>query len=67
MRHPITNEDLYFCYADGSKAYHYAAGISPRGDCMPVVNGYIFFGWYKGGMTNRALMISRKTIGSGAE
>ena len=32
---------------------------------MTVVNGYIFFGWYKGGMTNRDLMISRKKIGSG--
>lgn len=61
----ITNEGLYFWYADGSKAYHYAASISPRGDCMTVVNGYIFFGWYKGGMTNRDLMISRKKIGSG--
>lgn len=61
----ITNEGLYFWYADGSKAYHYAASISPRGDCMTVVNGYIFFGWYKGGMTKRDLMISRKKIGSG--
>lgn len=61
----ITDEGLYFWYADGSKAYHYAASISPRGDCMTVVNGYIFFGWYKGGMTKRDLMISRKKIGSG--
>jgi hypothetical protein len=61
----ITNEGLYFWYADGSKAYHYNPNISPRGDCMTVVDGYIFFGWYKGGMTNRALMISRKKIGSG--
>ena len=45
----ITTEGLYFWYADGSKAYHYAASISPRGDGMTVVNGYIFFGWYKGG------------------
>ncbi|MFC7335939.1 BNR-4 repeat-containing protein [Haloferula chungangensis] len=61
----VTNEGLYFWYADGSKAYHYNANISPRGDCVAVVNGYIFFGWYKGGMTNRNLMISRKKIGSG--
>ena len=61
----ITDEGLYFWYADGSKAWHYNANISPRGDCVSVVNGYIFFGWYKGGMTNRKLMISRKKIGSG--
>lgn len=61
----ITNEGLYFWYADGSKAYHYNANISPRGDCMSVTNGYIFFGWFKGGMTNRKLMLSRKKIGSG--
>lgn len=61
----ITDEGLYFYYADGSKAYHYNANISPRGDCVSVVNGYIFFGWFKGGMTNRKLMLSRKKIGSG--
>jgi len=61
----ITDEGLYFWYADGSKAFHYNANISPRGDCVSVVNGYIFFGWFKGGMTNRKLMLSRKKIGSG--
>ncbi|MDF7823487.1 BNR-4 repeat-containing protein [Pontiellaceae bacterium B12227] len=61
----VTTEGLYFYYADGSKAYHYNPNISPRGDCVSVVNGYMFFGWYKGGMSNRNLMISRKKIGSG--
>ncbi len=61
----VTNEGLYFWYADGSKAFHYNPNISPRGDCVAVVNGYIFFGWYKGGMDKRDLMISRKKIGSG--
>ncbi len=66
----ITDEGLYFWYPndkDGEavKAFHYNPNISPRGDCFTVVNDYIFFGWYKGGMKNRDLMISRKKIGSG--
>lgn len=60
-----TNEGLYFWYPNGEKAFHYNPNISPRGDCMTVVNGYIYFGWYKGGMKDRDLMISRKKIGSG--
>lgn len=61
----VTEEGLYFWYPDGEKAYHYAPSISPRGDCFTVANDYIFFGWYKGGMSRRDLMISRKKIGSG--
>lgn len=61
----VTNRGLHFWYADGSKAFHYNPRISPKGDCMAVVNGYVFFGWYEGGMKNRRLMISRKKIGSG--
>lgn len=61
----ITKEGLHFWYPNGKKAFHYASSISPRGDCFTVVNGYIFFGWYRGGMKNRDLMISRKKIGSG--
>ncbi|WP_158837360.1 BNR-4 repeat-containing protein [Polaribacter sp. L3A8] len=69
-RSEVTNEALYFWYPNKNgekvKAFHYAPSISPRGDCLTVVNGYIFFGWYKGGMKNgRDLMISRKKIGSG--
>lgn len=61
----VTKQGLYFWYANGDKAFHYNPNISPRGDCMTVVNGYIFFGWYKGGMKDRDVMISRKKIGSG--
>lgn len=64
-RSVVTDQGLYFWYPNGEKAYHYTASISPRGDCYTVANGYIFFGWYKGGMDQRDLMISRKKIGSG--
>ena len=59
----ITDEALHYWYPDGQKAYIYAATISPRGDCFTVANGYIFYGWYKGGMNQRNLMLSRKKIG----
>lgn len=62
---PVTDQGLYFWYSDGSKAYHYNPNISPRGDCLTVVNGFAYFAWYKGGMSNRKLMLSRKRIGSG--
>ena len=61
----VTSEGLYFWYPNGVKAHHYNPNISPRGDSMVVVNGYIYFGWFKGGMKDRDLMISRKKIGSG--
>lgn len=65
-RSQVTDDALYFWYPNGKKAFHYAPSISPRGDCFTIANGYIFFGWYKGGMKNgRDLMISRKKIGSG--
>jgi len=60
----ITNEGLYFWYPDGKKANIYGRSISPHGDCYSVANGYIYFGWYKGGMSDRTLMLSRKKIGS---
>lgn len=59
----VTNEALHFWYPDGQKAAIYASTISPRGDCFTVSNGYIFVGWYKGGMDKRNLMLSRKKIG----
>lgn len=63
--HKVTSSGLYFWYPDGTKAWYYNPNISPRGDCLTVVNGYIYFGWYKGGMSNRKLMLSRKRIGGG--
>ncbi len=60
----ITKEALYFWYPNGRDATAYGSTISPHGDCFTVSNGYIFFGWYKGGMSNRKLMLSRKKIGS---
>ena len=40
----VTDQGLYFWYANGNKAYHYNPNISPRGDCLTVVNGFMYFG-----------------------
>ena len=60
----ITKEGLYFWYPNKKKSHDFSPNISPRGDCFSVSGGYIFFGWYRGGMNKRNLMISRKKIGS---
>lgn len=63
------NEDinlraLYFWYADPDAPSHtYNRNISPKGDCFDVSNGYVFYVWYKGGMQERNVMLSRKKIG----
>lgn len=36
--------------------------ITPYGDCIDVVNGYVFAAWYRGDMNDRSLMLSRKNL-----
>ena len=58
-------EGLRFWYADPSKPSHiFNRNIAVHGDCFTVKNGYVFFVWYKGGMENRDLMLSRKKLGT---
>jgi len=38
--------------------------MSPHGDCIKVHKGYIFFTWYRGGMDDMHVMLSRSKIGS---
>ncbi|MFK7937280.1 MAG: BNR-4 repeat-containing protein [Saprospiraceae bacterium] len=42
--------------------YRFGNRITPHGDCIDVVNGYVFVTWYKGGMDERSLMLSRKNL-----
>jgi hypothetical protein len=42
--------------------YRFANRISPHGDCIDVVDGFVFVTWYQGGMDNRHLMLSRKKL-----
>jgi hypothetical protein len=60
----LTKEGLYF---EGTKGIDYQFGkqITPHGDCIDVINGYVFVTWYKGGMDKRILMVSRKKIEGG--
>lgn len=63
----VANNGLFF---DGTKHsdsnpngnYRFGNRISPHGDCIDVVNGYVFVTWYKGGMNERNLMLSRKKL-----
>jgi hypothetical protein len=58
-------DGLRFWYSDSSKpAYIFNRNIAVHGDCFEVINGYAFFTWFKGGMENRNLMLSRKKLGT---
>lgn len=61
----VTNEALYFWKADDPEPFHYGRPINPHGNCIKVYNGYVFYTWYRGGWSDRTLMVSRKKIGSG--
>jgi len=60
----LTTEGLYF---EGKQGVNYQFGkrITPHGDCIDVVNGYVYVTWYKGGMDKRNLMVSRKKVDGG--
>lgn len=57
----VSTDGLYF---DGTSGvdYQFSPRITPHGDCIDVVNGYVFVTWYKGGMDKRNLMLSRKNL-----
>ncbi|WPR70117.1 BNR-4 repeat-containing protein [Flavobacterium sp. NG2] len=61
----VTRDAFYFWKADDPQPYHYGASINPHGNCVKVSNGYVFYTWYRGGWTDRTLMVSRKKIGEG--
>ena len=42
--------------------FRFSQRISPHGDCIDVINGYAFVTWYKGGINERNLMLSRKNL-----
>ena len=64
----VADSALYF---DGTKYdaetnpggnYRFGRRISPHGDCIDVVGGFAFVTWYRGGMDDRTLMLSRKNM-----
>lgn len=60
----LTNDGLYF---EGNKdeTYHFGKRITPHGDCVDVIGGYVFVTWYKGGMDKMNVMLSRKPVDGG--
>ena len=59
----IADDGLYFEGTQGVD-YHFGKRITPHGDCIDVINGYIFVTWYKGPMNVRNLMLSRRKLGN---
>ena len=57
----ITPDGLYF-EGERGKDYQFGPQISAHGDCLTVVNGYVFVTWYRGGMDQRNLMLSRRRV-----
>lgn len=62
----VTKADEGALFFVGTRDVNYRFGrrISPHGDCIDVINGYAFVTWYKGGMDQRNLMLSRKNLNS---
>ena len=60
----VTKDNEGGLFFAGTKNVNYKFGqrISPHGDCVDVVKGYAFVTWYKGGMDQRNLMLSRKNL-----
>jgi len=56
------NEGGLFFVGTKNVNYKFGQRISPHGDCVDVVKGYAFVTWYKGGMDQRNLMLSRKNL-----
>ena len=43
--------------------YEFGPRITPQGNCLKVYKGYIFVTWYRGGMEDRHVMLSRCRVG----
>lgn len=60
----VTQEGEGGLYFAGTRNvnFRFSQRISPHGDCVDVINGYAFVTWYKGGIDQRNLMLSRKNL-----
>ncbi len=52
----------YDAVTNPSGNYRFGRRISPHGDCIDVIGGFVFVTWYRGGMDDRHLMLSRKNL-----
>ena len=54
---------------NSSTGYDYAFGpqISAHGDCVATYKNYVFVTWYKGGKTNRNMMLTRYNTETGTQ
>lgn len=61
---PLGENGLYFA---GKRGRDYAFGprITPHGDCITAIPGYVFVSWYKAPRSDRHLMVSRLNLATG--
>ncbi|MFY0606497.1 MAG: BNR-4 repeat-containing protein [Cyclobacteriaceae bacterium] len=71
----ITDKALYF---DGKKVngvvpdsgtgydYRYGREINPHGDCIKAYREYVFMTWYRGGKSDRHMMLTRYNMETGS-
>ena len=61
---PLGQNGLYF---GGKKGVDYAFGprITPHGDCITAIPGFVFVSWYKGPRSDRHLQVSRLNLQTG--
>lgn len=73
----ITNDVMYF---DGNRVplntttnsttgydYVYGQALTPHGDCIKVYDKYVFLTWYRGGKTDRHVMLTRYNTETGVQ
>ena len=62
--YPLGQNGLYFA---GKRGIDYAFGprITPHGDCITAIPGYIFTSWYRGPRSDRQLFVSRLNLATG--
>ncbi len=64
VEYPLGENGLYFA---GKRGIDYAFGprITPHGDCVTAIPGYVFTSWYKGPRSDRHLTVSRLNLATG--
>jgi len=59
----VTDKSLYFWYNDPTISYMaFGPTLNPHGNCVRVVNGYVFFTWYQGGMVINPLTTTNANV-----
>ncbi len=61
---PLGENGVYYAGKRG-KDYAFGPRITPHGDCITAIPGYVFTSWYKAPRSDRHLMVSRLNLATG--